>query len=114
MIGFEISINEMNLKAGISSAFGVLTSIISWQKRKAENVDVVNLSVIGTDSENKNQLEWLKQDLKVGDTITFKIIEDENFDPPTIIMQAEQVNDVILQSKLKYFFQLKEELKDHI
>ena len=115
MIGFEVSINkEKNYKVGVKSGAGVLTSIVDWTKRKQDDIDEVSISIQGLNSDDKNHLMWTKQKLKVGDTIVIKIIDEKEFDAPTELRQPEKNNNDVLQSKIKYFHQLKEELKDHV
>jgi hypothetical protein len=115
MICFEIYINKKKVsKAGIKDDLGILTNIISLVKRnrddkKSEKVEIVLGGLKGSTDEH---LEWLREELKVDDEITIKIISDNKCDKP--IKKYRDNPQSILEAKMKYFHQLKDELKDHL
>jgi len=113
MISFEIFLNGTRLNvAGIKSEAGVLTSIVTWVKRKNENNDEIFLDVSGSDSSQQKSLKWIDTKLHLNDEIHIKITGNDQIDQPEI--KKADYHAALLESKLKSYYRLKEELKDHI
>jgi len=89
MRAFEISVNgKIICVAGLES--GVLTAILSWVRDPpdpefASGRDELEFNVGGRVSlspEGSEDLSWIKQPLKVGDTVGIRIVDVENIDEP--------------------------------
>ena len=89
---FEIRINgEKVCTAGVGDS-GVLNSFVSFMTRKeqdetpndsgAENLFITVSGIANLEEDASNHLEWLHQDLNVGDEIVIKIIEASSCDEP--------------------------------
>lgn len=121
MIGFEISINGKRvLLAGLNNDPGVLNAIIDYIKRenlsngKSSIEEEISIRVGGLNSNTKDHLEWTNEKLKIGDSIIIKVVEALKVDDPALVRKNDSVADEIIESKIKYFYQLKEELKDYL
>lgn len=111
---FEIFVNnELVTVAGITAEFGVLTMIATWVKRQKYNDESLSLTVSGLNSIDNTSLSWYGSELKIGDEIHIKITDQSEVTNPTVTKSCSN-NESILEDKLKYFYSLKEELKDHI
>lgn len=96
MIAFDIFVNEKKVcTAGVDSAYGMLTSILSWAKRDLSrfpaevrsNVsgEELKLVVSGQKSLDDNDLEnlqWKGCDLKPGDEIRIAVVDVDRVDAP--------------------------------
>ncbi|HEU4717429.1 MAG TPA: hypothetical protein VFU15_06340 [Bacteroidia bacterium] len=71
----------------------------------------VTLSAGGLDSAANTHVDWLLRDVSEGDVVTIKIITG-SFDPPQ--KARKKPEELVLENKLKYFYRLKEELKEHL
>lgn len=76
---FEVKVNEEDpAVAGVSDA-GVLSAILSHVSARSELILEVGALV----SEPREHLDWIKRDLKVGDTVVIRIVESGSPDRPT-------------------------------
>lgn len=67
----------------------------------------------GWDSEENIHLGWQGADLKKGDKIIIEVI-DADFDKPLNTWSSESFEKQSIEDKLKYFHELKEDLKDYL
>lgn len=112
-MGFQISLNnDKPVRAGLDSRFYSITCIFTSAERKIKPENIIDLNISGLNSEKYQYVQWLNRDLTVGDKITIEVING-NFDPPARI-ERQETEEILLQSKLKAYHMLKEELKDHI
>lgn len=80
MRAFEVYSNDRKLcVAGIGDD-GVLTAIVNWVAK--EGSGDLFLTVGGLVSPVSEFVNWVRQDLAVGDTITVKIVETSSADAP--------------------------------
>lgn len=124
MICFEIHINGKKVCiAGIDSEFGVLSSILTWVKRdlkefpdqKRENIqeEELKFDLGGHISHGKNDyenLDWIRKSLSVGDELTIKIIESDEYDEPYKKERSDP--DFVEKQKRKYLEKFKQEYKE--
>src|SRR5579864_1020784 len=95
MICYEVYINGKKICVAGVGEMGVLSGILSWVKRKRYEEDegydetithieelYVSVSGLANLGEESTHLDWLAEDLKVGDEVTFRIVERESCDPP--------------------------------
>jgi hypothetical protein len=110
--GFEVSLNGSKIaRAGIAKENYVVNCIVDAVRRKDGSSELF-LQVGGLDSEADIHVSWYSDELKKGDKIVVEVI-DENFDEP-VHASRRISNDERIQQKLKYFHELKEELKDYL
>lgn len=115
MIAFKLSINgEYICTAGVR-AFGVLSAIITWMRRKAENgrdgktiEEELTAELSGLDGESKEHLKWWSQRLRVGDKLSIEVVEAKRADKPKRRYRDDP--KVVERAKRRYFERLKEEL----
>lgn len=89
MICFEVVVDGEKLcTAGVGDV-GVLTATISWVENPNPSHDVgpsgIGLHVGGltdTDSGEDEFVEWVKKRISVGNTVTVRIVETAESDPP--------------------------------
>ncbi len=106
--GLSISINDDFLgNAGFEESGVVVCNIICGERQE---INELTISVGGL--KNAVWSKWVDQDLKVGDKIQIEITSG-NFDPPFEKMDIDH-QKASLESRLKTYYDLKEELKDHI
>ena len=111
--GFEITFNNEKLcRAGLNADFGVISCILMAIRREEDSKEETYIHVGGLDSVSNENANWEKRVLSEGDEIRIKIISGE-FDLPESI-RKEDPADIILEQKIKYFYKLKEELKEHL
>ena len=90
MICFEVQINgEKICKAGFDAEFGVLSSGLTWANNRHQPSGEVamrlSLHVGGlTSPENDSGefLTWLKQEIRVGDEVSVRVVEAIDADEP--------------------------------
>ncbi|WAC09777.1 hypothetical protein [Dyadobacter pollutisoli] len=111
--GFEVELNSEHLcTAGIDTQHYVITCILSSIMRKDEETQEIGIVIGGLNSVTNDSLEWSNKLLGMGDVITIKVV-DKNFDPP-LKMNTSSDKDFILNQKIKYYYRLKEELKEYL
>jgi hypothetical protein len=109
---YEVYKNGLLLcKAGLSSETGVLTSIITWVKRK-DGSESNNLTVKGLDSKDNISLSWLEDSIVIGDEITIKVVKDTDLTQALIRPPFDE--DRYREEQIKVYYQLKEKLKDYL
>lgn len=88
MIAFEISVNgDQVCTAGVED-FGVLTAIVSWVRRRPEKsrdgktIEEELSAEVGSLNSLDEHLTWLSQALKVGDSITIRVVDLDKVDDP--------------------------------
>ena len=115
MIAFKLSINgEYICTAGIG-AFGVLSAIITWVRRKPENgrdgkttEAELTVDLGGLDSKSKEHLKWWSQRLRVGDRVSIEVVDAKRADKPRRRYRDDP--KVVERAKRRYFERLKGEL----
>lgn len=115
MTNLEIKINGAVVSlASLNSKHGVITAIITTSRKLNESEDSNNLYISGVDSDAGNRLEWGEYSLLPGDEVIVKLTEDAVVTDAPTTLTSEMVEKRNLENKLKTFYQLKKELKDHI
>ena len=76
--------NQMVSIARISSEFGVLSTIVTWVNSNVQNYQDLSITVSGLDSVKGDYLNWIKQDLTIGDEVLIRITDNQNVSEPTI------------------------------
>jgi len=111
--GFEVKLNDIILcKAGLNSKHSITTCILDIFDRKLKPKKGINLSVSGMNSDEHQYVKWIDEPLKLGDTVSIKIISGE-FDTPFSKTERKSEKQ-ILEGKLKQYHKLKEELKEYL
>ena len=111
--GFDVTLNGTKIaRAGFEKENYVITCILGAVYRN-DGSNALYLNVGGLDSIEKVYVDWQGADLKKGDKIVIEVIDD-NFDQPVTIRSNDSFEKETIESKLKYFNELKEELKDYI
>jgi hypothetical protein len=81
MIAFDISINgESRVLAGVGDV-GVLSAILTWGSASTAMKGSTDLNVGGISGPSEH-VQWLREQLKVGDTIFITIREVSDVDAP--------------------------------
>jgi len=112
---FEVYVNgELVTTAGITAEFGVLSMITTWVRRQKLDDESLSLTVSGLNSIDNTLLDWYGSGLTIGDEIRIKITDESEITSPRITEGWSNMDERILADKLKQFYRLKEELKDHI
>lgn len=115
MTSFEVFINgEKRVVAGIGDQYGVLSATVTWVRKKPDDVGETHFHVSGLYSDTRDQPIWLDIPLDNNDEVVIKLRKPEVDDPPIRIRSAAEMIQLALENKIKYFHQLKEELKDHL
>ena len=110
----KVSINEAKpVIAGFSDNENVLSCIVDKVVRNGEDREVIHLRFAGMDKNNVHYT-WINSSIDIGDKIEISIMETDQIDEPVSIESEKQNDDDIIQSKLKSFYRLQEELKDYI
>ena len=122
MICFEITINgEKICTAGIEQEYGVISSILTWVKRKkapAETCSEVSEEELFLDvgglithgNNNHENLKWLKREIEAGDEITIRVIESDSCTQSS--SRTKQDPDFLEKEKRKYYKKLKKEYEN--
>ncbi len=111
--GFEVKINdEQPIRAGLGVDSYVVTFILDAIRRKDSPDEELNITLSGLNSVDDVHVDWLKARLQPGDTIQITVIGDD-YDPPHNTGPRITKKDIIAR-KLKYYYALKEELKEHL
>lgn len=112
-LGINVKINGKQIcKAGFDNENFVLTPMVSLVHREGGSEARV-LSVGGLDSDASEHLNWYHDHLSPGDRVTFEVIEGP-FDTPPPTKDKAVLEESDLQRELKRYYQLKEELKEHL
>lgn len=113
--GFEVSLNGKKLcRAGFDTKYSVMTAILTWCRRKLDESEALDLQVGGLNSDDEKHYYWIEQPIAEGDEINVKII-DSGFGKGILREHSvEEDEKFILESKLKTYYKLKDELKEHL
>jgi hypothetical protein len=120
MICYEVFINgKKKCVAGVGGA-GVLAAHLTWVKREQHEADD---SMKGTDGQVEDlfvsvggltyhgkdsvYLDWVREDLKVGDEVRFRIIEKEMCDPPQ--SSRTETAELVEEKRREYYETMKKE-----
>ena len=111
--GFEVKINGgQPVRAGLSVDKYVVTCILNAVCRKIDPAEELSLTISGLNSIDDEQVDWLKVELELGDTIQITVI-DGGYDPPQDT-RPRMTEEHIIANKLRYYHVLKEELKEYL
>ena len=112
--GFKVLINEeLVCRAGFEEGNSVVTCILSSVRRKDDASEELNLSIGGLISDSDQNASWYNNNnLQEGDKISIEIISSD-FDPPASIKPKISEKDIVAH-QLKYYYLLKEELKEYL
>jgi hypothetical protein len=119
MLCYQVSLNGRRVcLAGVGDR-GVLTGILTWVKRERQDgaeaahsgVAVEELTVyvggLANHDEDPVDLEWLRKGLRVGDEVTFKIVDSETCDPP--IRSRTDLPEKVEEERRRCYEELKRE-----
>jgi hypothetical protein len=83
MKAFVVSVNGRRLRTAGIGPNGVLTAIVDWvgSGPKRDAGGHFGFHVGGLDSRTGERVDWTTPQLKVGDSVTVKIVEAEEVDP---------------------------------
>ena len=110
---FEIYYNNKLITvAGLSSQFGVVTAITTWVRSSQLNHERLTFTVGGLDAIEDQHVSWFDKDVSIGDEIMTRITGHSPIVAPE--KKPKPTSEDILADKLRYFYRLKEELKDHL
>lgn len=90
----------------------MVTCIFNSVRRENLNLEELDFSVSGLNSDTKQHVTWHRGKLEKGDKISLEIISD-NFDLPISIREPKSEKDIIAQ-KIKQYNKLKEDLKEYL
>ena len=109
---FEVSVNgKLVCKAKIKSANGVLSTNLTWVKRKGEKKGLSALMVSALDSDKDIHLEWCNKDgYMINDDISIRITNNMISDKPRNVKPMIKGKELI-EMKLKSYYRLQKELK---
>ena len=112
--GFKVLLNqELVCRAGFEEENAVVSCNLASIRRQGEDTEELNMSIGGLLSDTVQYATWYNNyDLKEGDKISFEVIASD-FDSPAI-MKERMSEEHALANKLKHFYILKEELKEHL
>ena len=112
--GFKVLLNEaLVCRAGFEEENAVVNCNLVTVRRLGEEVEELYMSVGGLLSDTEQHASWYNNyDLKEGDKILFEVISGD-FDSPKI-MKERMSEEHALANKLKHYYILKEELKEHL
>ncbi|GGH38120.1 hypothetical protein GCM10007423_31600 [Dyadobacter endophyticus] len=111
--GFEVKINdEQPIRAGLGAENYVVTCILNAVLRRDSFEEELDITISGLDSVDDVHVDWLKTELRPGDTIQITVVGGD-YDPPRNTRPRITEKDIIVH-KLRYYYALKEELKEHL
>lgn len=113
IFGFKVSLNEQVIcRAGFEKEDSIVTCILHSVRRANDESEELNMQIGGMNSETHQHFDWAINALDAGDKVTIEVISD-NFDKP-VSERKNLSEEEIFERKLKQYYRLKEELKDHI
>lgn len=114
MTNLEIKLNsEIVSTAGLNSEYGVLSAMVTCVKRLGEKEESVTLDISGLNSQTGERLEWINKELEQNDEVIIKISASARSDSPSVV-SLEEMKKRDFEYKIKAFYRLKEELREHI
>ena len=109
--GFEVELNgEILARAGYDNHYFVVSCVLHSLRRKLDESEELYISVGGLS--NEEHVYWINQNLKFGDKISLRVIND-NFDMPVTI-GSKISKEEETKRKIEYYYKLKEELKEYL
>lgn len=112
-LGFQIVINDKKVcRAGFENKNSVVTCILDSIRREKNELEELNISVAGLNSDTNQSVNWFDSKLSEKDEILIEIISDD-FDTPSSTKSALSEKEIITR-KLKRYHKLKEELKGYL
>ncbi len=110
MLGFELNIKNQKISASVERG---VVSVIATQLNKA-GVNSIELDLAGLDTGSKDydkHLKWYNTVLEEGDEFTVKV---KNIETNSTVLETRKGDSRELsnQSKLKAYYELKQELED--
>ena len=114
-LAFKIYLNhELITTSGIDTE-GSLTQTLNLKNDFENEKQSIILHNGAYLSDSKDHYKWIDRELKENDKLTVEIVEVAKFDAPTNIYPDDPgMNALVLSSKLKTYYRLKEELKEHL
>lgn len=106
MSGFRLKINNTVREVAVDN--GIVSIVLN--RIKHINRDEVNINVGGLDLEKEQDMNWLDQALSNGDVITIEVANVNESDTPARV-QKHDIEDLVLEAKLKAYQALKKELE---
>jgi hypothetical protein len=97
--------------AGIDSKTSILSDIVNLAKRN--NDEEIFLMVSGQNNSKSEQYQWTNLNLKLNDELVIRIGNSNNVSEAKTISR-EELKENVIESKLKHFYKLKEELAGHL
>lgn len=110
----EVILNGQKVcMAGIlskQSSYGVIINLATSEGRPS----LINLDVSGLNIEKSEHLHWFNSNLEFNDEVIIRIIDSSLADEPKKKYSVDEGKQHDFENKLKWFYKLREELKDHI
>lgn len=115
-LGFKVYLNDQLISTHGMDTDGVVSQIINLKNDMKENEQSIYIHCGGFRSDIQEHYKWVDRALKPNDKITIEMVEDAVYDSPIEVKPHDNpaMDEFILQSKLKTFYNLKEELKEYI
>src|SRR5262245_46394729 len=90
MLAFEVSVNGKTVCIAGFDDYGVLSAILTWVRRRpdvefqpgSEELEFTVGGLISGSTNSEENLDWLKQELRVGDDVRIRVIESDRADEP--------------------------------
>jgi hypothetical protein len=103
MIAFVVSVNGQRVSTIGVGDNGLLDATVYWSGRPPRQPDDLQLSFGGIDSSTDEHVRWpWPPQIKVGDTVSFEVVETDVVDPPRERKTPAQIaeDDRALRAKL--------------
>jgi hypothetical protein len=109
---FEVFLNGKRLtNAKMISGLGVISQHVTWVRRKGEKTGSTFFNVGGLDTATGQGLDWVRHTpMQFGDELTIRMTKNEKVSRS----RKRKPPKSTLAQKIRYFHQLKKELKGHI
>jgi hypothetical protein len=91
----------------------VLTGDLTWLRKKDNNEGEMFLVISGLDTIKNEHYQWGQTPLAQWDEVLIRIADSRSISSYSVKTEDELKAEV-LERKLKYFYKLKEELKEHL
>jgi hypothetical protein len=108
MTGFELTINNKKITAALDDG----SVLIILNRVLMDNRDEIDISFVGFDKDKEEEIQWLVESLKEGDTITVEVKEVVENSKPEKVKKLGKEEDFILQAKYNTFLKLQKELEE--
>jgi hypothetical protein len=114
IIAFQVAVNgEPVCTAGIDD-FGVISAIMTWVGRRPEKSadgksieEELTFDVGGLDSTAAERLTWLKAELRVGDTVSIRVVDTDKVDGAR--ERRKDDPEMVARAQRRYYEKLKQE-----